>query len=178
MLSFFLFDLDFLFFLIYFVTFSLILASSFPPSLFFFFLLLLLIIILLWLFSILFFFLLITLRSAHQVSHPFACRKPTCSKCCSKFSQTTKQPDTAALKPASSSSTSTSPSMTPPNPRGDPGVKSASTFHCSNSVFFPFVTPGAIFQQRLLCYSDTSIYSTRLIWSKKKIGCLRPWVLQ
>ncbi|XP_049890398.1 zinc finger transcription factor Trps1 isoform X3 [Epinephelus moara] len=49
-----------------------------------------------------------------EVSHPFACRKPSCPKCCSKFPPSTKQQDTAGSKPA----TATSPSMTPPNPRG------------------------------------------------------------
>ncbi|XP_044191807.1 zinc finger transcription factor Trps1 [Thunnus albacares] len=56
-----------------------------------------------------------------EVSHPFACRKPTCPKCCSKFPQSTKQQDTMGSKPV----TATSPSMTPPNPRGDPGVISS-----------------------------------------------------
>uniref|UniRef100_A0A3B3ZRD2 Zinc finger transcription factor Trps1 n=1 Tax=Periophthalmus magnuspinnatus TaxID=409849 RepID=A0A3B3ZRD2_9GOBI len=37
-----------------------------------------------------------------EVSHPFACRKPTCSKCCSKFPQSTKPQDTAGSKPATS----------------------------------------------------------------------------
>uniref|UniRef100_A0A3B4UHT4 Zinc finger transcription factor Trps1 n=1 Tax=Seriola dumerili TaxID=41447 RepID=A0A3B4UHT4_SERDU len=32
-----------------------------------------------------------------EVSHPFACRKPTCPKCCSKFPQSTKQQDTCAF---------------------------------------------------------------------------------
>uniref|UniRef100_A0A8D2ZYZ9 Zinc finger transcription factor Trps1 n=1 Tax=Scophthalmus maximus TaxID=52904 RepID=A0A8D2ZYZ9_SCOMX len=73
-----------------------------------------------------------------EVSHPFACRKPTCPKCCSKFPQSNKQKDTVGSKPAT---TSTSPSMTPPNPRGDPGVISGSTFHTSNSAH-PVVTQG------------------------------------
>ncbi|XP_039977951.1 zinc finger transcription factor Trps1 isoform X4 [Xiphias gladius] len=72
-----------------------------------------------------------------EVSHPFACRKPTCPKCCSKFPQSTKQQDTVSSKPA----TTTSPSMTPPNPRGDPGVISGSTFHPSNPAH-PVVTQG------------------------------------
>ena len=50
-----------------------------------------------------------------QVSHPFACRKPSCPKCCSKFPQATKPQDTMGSKPG----TATSPSVTPPNPRGD-----------------------------------------------------------
>ncbi|KAF7664539.1 hypothetical protein LDENG_00173100 [Lucifuga dentata] len=49
-----------------------------------------------------------------EVSHPFACRKPTCSKCSSKFPQSTKQQDAVGSKPA----TASSPSMTPLNPRG------------------------------------------------------------
>ncbi|XP_034016287.1 zinc finger transcription factor Trps1-like [Thalassophryne amazonica] len=52
-----------------------------------------------------------------EVSHPFACRKPTCAKCCSRFPQSIKQQDAIASKPA----TATSPSMTPPTPRSDPG---------------------------------------------------------
>ncbi|CAJ1084095.1 zinc finger transcription factor Trps1 isoform X2 [Xyrichtys novacula] len=63
-----------------------------------------------------------------EVSHPFACRKATCPKCSSKFPQSTKQQETIASKPA----TTTSPSMTPPNPRGDPAVIAGSTFHPSN----------------------------------------------
>ncbi|XP_058474851.1 zinc finger transcription factor Trps1 isoform X2 [Solea solea] len=61
-----------------------------------------------------------------EVSHPFACRKPTCPKCCSKFPQSTKQQDTVGSKPAT-----TSPSMTPPAPRGDPGV----THLCDQCAF-------------------------------------------
>uniref|UniRef100_A0A667WU91 Zinc finger transcription factor Trps1 n=1 Tax=Myripristis murdjan TaxID=586833 RepID=A0A667WU91_9TELE len=62
-----------------------------------------------------------------EVSHPFACRKPTCPKCCSKFPQSTKQQDTVGAKPA----TATSPSVTPPNPRADPGV----THLCDQCAF-------------------------------------------
>ncbi|XP_017280587.1 zinc finger transcription factor Trps1 isoform X2 [Kryptolebias marmoratus] len=72
-----------------------------------------------------------------EVSHPFACRRSTCPKCCSKFPQLTKQQDAISSKPA----TSTSPSATPPNPRGDPGVISGSTFHPSNPAH-PVVTQG------------------------------------
>ncbi|XP_074542509.1 zinc finger transcription factor Trps1 [Halichoeres trimaculatus] len=72
-----------------------------------------------------------------EVSHPFACRKPTCPKCSSKFPQSTKQQETIASKPA----TTTSPSMTPPNPRGDPAVIAGSTFHPSNPSH-PVVTQG------------------------------------
>uniref|UniRef100_A0A8C9WWW8 Zinc finger transcription factor Trps1 n=1 Tax=Sander lucioperca TaxID=283035 RepID=A0A8C9WWW8_SANLU len=43
-----------------------------------------------------------------EVSHPFACRRPTCPKCCSKFPPSTKQQDTIGSKPA----TATSPSVT------------------------------------------------------------------
>uniref|UniRef100_A0A3B4Z4K9 Zinc finger transcription factor Trps1 n=1 Tax=Stegastes partitus TaxID=144197 RepID=A0A3B4Z4K9_9TELE len=43
-----------------------------------------------------------------EVSHPFACRKSTCPKCCAKFPQSTKQQDAIASKPA----TATSPSVT------------------------------------------------------------------
>ncbi|XP_060916535.1 zinc finger transcription factor Trps1 isoform X1 [Labrus mixtus] len=72
-----------------------------------------------------------------EVSHPFACRKPTCPKCSSKFPQSTKQQETIASKPA----TTTSPSMTPPNPRGDPALIGGSTFHPSNPSH-PVVTQG------------------------------------
>ncbi|KAM6974767.1 zinc finger transcription factor Trps1 isoform 2-T3 [Tautogolabrus adspersus] len=72
-----------------------------------------------------------------EVSHPFACRKPTCPKCSSKFPQSTKQQETSASKPA----TTTSPSMTPPNPRGDPAMIGGSTFHPSNPSH-PVVTQG------------------------------------
>ncbi|KAI4786301.1 hypothetical protein KUCAC02_037206 [Chaenocephalus aceratus] len=72
-----------------------------------------------------------------EVSHPFACRKPTCPKCCSKFSTSTKQQDGMGSKPA----TSTSPSMTPPYPRGDSGVISGSSSHLSNPAH-PVVTQG------------------------------------
>uniref|UniRef100_A0A3Q0SMP4 Zinc finger transcription factor Trps1 n=1 Tax=Amphilophus citrinellus TaxID=61819 RepID=A0A3Q0SMP4_AMPCI len=43
-----------------------------------------------------------------EVSHPFACRKPTCPKCCSKFPQSTKQQDAIGSKPT----VTTSPSIT------------------------------------------------------------------
>ncbi|XP_026155742.1 zinc finger transcription factor Trps1 [Mastacembelus armatus] len=72
-----------------------------------------------------------------EVSHPFACRKPTCPKCSSKFPQSTKQQDTTGSKPAATSS----PSMSPPNPRGDPGVISGPTLHPSNHAH-PVVTQG------------------------------------
>lgn len=72
-----------------------------------------------------------------EVSHPFACRKPNCPKCCSKFSTSTKQQDSVGSKPA----TSTSPSMTPPYPRGDSGVISGSSSHLSNPAH-PVVTQG------------------------------------
>ncbi|XP_027891933.1 zinc finger transcription factor Trps1 isoform X1 [Xiphophorus couchianus] len=72
-----------------------------------------------------------------EVSHPFACRKPTCSKCCSKFPQPTKQQDAIGSKPTAA----TSPSVTPPNPRGDPSVISGSTFHPSNPAH-PVVAQG------------------------------------
>ncbi|KAE8281888.1 Zinc finger transcription factor Trps1 [Larimichthys crocea] len=68
-----------------------------------------------------------------EVSHPFACRKPTCPKCCTKFPQSTKQQDAVTSKPA----TATSPSVTPPNSRGDPAV----TCHPSNPAH-PVVTQG------------------------------------
>ncbi|XP_034400586.1 zinc finger transcription factor Trps1 isoform X4 [Cyclopterus lumpus] len=78
------------------------------------------------------------LKHLGEVSHPFACRKPSCPKCCSKFPSSTKQQqDTAGSKPA----TATSPSMTPPNLRGDPGVISGSTFLASNPAH-PVVTQG------------------------------------
>ncbi|XP_028452923.1 zinc finger transcription factor Trps1 [Perca flavescens] len=72
-----------------------------------------------------------------EVSHPFACRRPTCPKCCSKFPPSTKQQDSIGSKPA----TATSPSMTPPNPRGDPGVISGSTFRPYDPAH-PVVTQG------------------------------------
>ncbi|XP_075995486.1 zinc finger transcription factor Trps1 isoform X2 [Genypterus blacodes] len=72
-----------------------------------------------------------------EVSHPFACRKPNCHKCSSKFPQSTKQQDGVGSKPG----TASSPSMTPPNPRGDPSMISGSTFHSSNPSH-PVVTQG------------------------------------
>uniref|UniRef100_A0A3P8S3K0 Zinc finger transcription factor Trps1 n=1 Tax=Amphiprion percula TaxID=161767 RepID=A0A3P8S3K0_AMPPE len=39
-----------------------------------------------------------------EVSHPFACRKSTCSKCSAKFPQSAKQQDTVPSKPATSPS--------------------------------------------------------------------------
>ncbi|KAM3850582.1 zinc finger transcription factor Trps1 [Diretmus argenteus] len=72
-----------------------------------------------------------------EVSHPFACRKASCPKCCSKFPQSTKQQEAVGSKPA----IATSPSMTPPTPRGDPGAMAGSTFHLSNPVH-PVVTQG------------------------------------
>nr|XP_057902503.1 zinc finger transcription factor Trps1 isoform X4 [Doryrhamphus excisus] len=51
-----------------------------------------------------------------EVSHPFACRKPTCSKCCTKFPLSAKQQDPGG--------------STPPHARSDPSV----TFHPSNPV--------------------------------------------
>ncbi|KAF7211064.1 zinc finger transcription factor Trps1 [Nothobranchius furzeri] len=63
-----------------------------------------------------------------EVSHPFACRRSTCPKCCSKFPQQDSKP-------------TTSPSVTSPNPRGDPGVISGSTFHPSNPSH-PVVSQG------------------------------------
>ncbi|XP_029369635.1 zinc finger transcription factor Trps1 isoform X2 [Echeneis naucrates] len=62
-----------------------------------------------------------------EVSHPFACRKPTCPKCSSKFPQSTKQQDTVGSKPAAT----TPIGMTPPNPRGDSGV----THLCDQCAF-------------------------------------------
>lgn len=67
---------------------------------------------------------------SHQVSHPFACQKPTCPKCCTKFPQSSTQQETAGSKPAAA----TSPSVTPPNLRGDAAV----TLHPSH----PVVTQG------------------------------------
>lgn len=49
-----------------------------------------------------------------QVSHPFACQKPTCHKCCTKFPQQ----EVAGSKPAGA----TSPSVTPSTLRGDGAV--------------------------------------------------------
>ncbi|XP_061670575.1 zinc finger transcription factor Trps1 isoform X2 [Syngnathoides biaculeatus] len=62
-----------------------------------------------------------------EVSHPFACRKPTCPKCCAKFPQSAKQQDTGGSTP-------------PPHPRSDPSVTSASTIHPSNPVSSQGVT--------------------------------------
>ncbi|XP_029976165.1 zinc finger transcription factor Trps1 isoform X2 [Salarias fasciatus] len=67
-----------------------------------------------------------------EVSHPFACRKSTCPKCCSKFPQSTKQQDAISSKPATATS---------PNPRSDPAAISASTFHPSHPAH-PVVTQG------------------------------------
>ncbi|XP_021178618.2 zinc finger transcription factor Trps1 isoform X2 [Fundulus heteroclitus] len=72
-----------------------------------------------------------------EVSHPFACRKPTCPKCCSKFPPPIKQQDAIGSKPAAA----TSPSVTPSNPRGDPSVISSSTFYPSNPAH-PVVAQG------------------------------------
>lgn len=74
-----------------------------------------------------------------QVSHPFACRKPSCPKCCIKFPPSTKQQqqDAVGSKPAAASS----PSMTPHNPRGDLAVISGSTFYASSPAH-PVVTQG------------------------------------
>nr|XP_040044378.1 zinc finger transcription factor Trps1 isoform X1 [Gasterosteus aculeatus aculeatus]XP_040044379.1 zinc finger transcription factor Trps1 isoform X1 [Gasterosteus aculeatus aculeatus]XP_040044380.1 zinc finger transcription factor Trps1 isoform X1 [Gasterosteus aculeatus aculeatus] len=74
-----------------------------------------------------------------EVSHPFACRKPSCPKCCIKFPPSTKQQqqDAVGSKPAAASS----PSMTPHNPRGDLAVISGSTFYASSPAH-PVVTQG------------------------------------
>ncbi|XP_061598375.1 zinc finger transcription factor Trps1 [Cololabis saira] len=72
-----------------------------------------------------------------EVSHPFACRKTTCPKCSSKFPQPPKPQDAIGSKSASS----TSPSVTPPNPRGDPSVISGSTSHPSDPAH-PVVAQG------------------------------------
>uniref|UniRef100_A0A8C8E0V9 Zinc finger transcription factor Trps1 n=1 Tax=Oryzias sinensis TaxID=183150 RepID=A0A8C8E0V9_9TELE len=72
-----------------------------------------------------------------EVSHPFACRKSTCPKCCSKFPQLTKQQDAVTSNPT----TSTSPCVTPPNQRGDPSVISGPTFRLSDPAH-PVVTQG------------------------------------
>ncbi|XP_077363273.1 zinc finger transcription factor Trps1 isoform X1 [Festucalex cinctus] len=62
-----------------------------------------------------------------EVSHPFACRKPTCPKCCGKFPPCKTQQDTGG-------------STSPPHPRSDPSVTSASTVHPSNPVASQGVT--------------------------------------
>ncbi|XP_019719120.1 zinc finger transcription factor Trps1 isoform X1 [Hippocampus comes] len=62
-----------------------------------------------------------------EVSHPFACRKPTCPKCCAKFPASTKLHDTGGSTP-------------PPHPRSDPSVTSASTVHPSHPVASQGVT--------------------------------------
>ncbi|KAM9385692.1 zinc finger transcription factor Trps1 [Pholidichthys leucotaenia] len=72
-----------------------------------------------------------------EVSHPFACRKSTCPRCSSKFPPPAKQQDAAGSKPA----TATSPSLTPPNSRGDHGVISSSTFQPPNPAH-PVVAQG------------------------------------
>ncbi|XP_056876314.1 zinc finger transcription factor Trps1 isoform X2 [Takifugu flavidus] len=61
-----------------------------------------------------------------EVSHPFACQKPTCHKCCTKFPQSGTQQEAAGSKPAGA----TSPSVTPSNLRGDEAVAP----HPSNPV--------------------------------------------
>ncbi|XP_061122698.1 zinc finger transcription factor Trps1 isoform X3 [Syngnathus typhle] len=63
-----------------------------------------------------------------EVSHPFACRKPTCPKCCAKFPPSSKQQDAAGG------------STPPPHPRSDPSVTSASTVHPSYPVASQGVT--------------------------------------
>ncbi|KAM9738398.1 zinc finger transcription factor Trps1 isoform 2-T5 [Menidia menidia] len=87
-----------------------------------------------------------------EVSHPFACRKSTCPKCCSKFPQSAKQQDVISSKPAST----TSPSVNPPNPRGDPGVISGSTFHPSNPAH-PVVTQGVTHLCDQCAFANTDI---------------------
>ncbi|XP_057683365.1 zinc finger transcription factor Trps1 isoform X2 [Corythoichthys intestinalis] len=62
-----------------------------------------------------------------EVSHPFACRKSTCPKCCTKFPPSTKQQETSGSTP-------------PPYPRSDPSVTSASSVHSSTSVASQGVT--------------------------------------
>ncbi|XP_049606655.1 zinc finger transcription factor Trps1 isoform X2 [Syngnathus scovelli] len=62
-----------------------------------------------------------------EVSHPFACRKPTCPKCCAKFPPSSKQQDAGGSTP-------------PPHPRSDPSVTSASTVHPSYPVASQGVT--------------------------------------
>ncbi|XP_077404936.1 zinc finger transcription factor Trps1 isoform X2 [Vanacampus margaritifer] len=62
-----------------------------------------------------------------EVSHPFACRKPTCPKCCAKFPPCKTQQDTGGSTP-------------PPHPRSDPSVTSVSTVHSSNTVASQGVT--------------------------------------
>ncbi|XP_077447164.1 zinc finger transcription factor Trps1 isoform X2 [Stigmatopora argus] len=62
-----------------------------------------------------------------EVSHPFACRKSSCPKCCSKFPPSSKQQETSGSTP-------------PPYPRSDPSVTSASAVHLANSVASQGVT--------------------------------------
>ncbi|XP_028316997.1 zinc finger transcription factor Trps1 isoform X2 [Gouania willdenowi] len=72
-----------------------------------------------------------------EVSHPFACRKSSCPKCCSKFPQSNKQQDAISSNPAATPL----PNMSAPDSRCDPAVISGLTFHPSNPAH-PVVTQG------------------------------------
>ncbi|XP_033831471.1 zinc finger transcription factor Trps1 [Periophthalmus magnuspinnatus] len=91
-----------------------------------------------------------------EVSHPFACRKPTCSKCCSKFPQSTKPQDTAGSKPA------TSPSLTPPNPRNDPTntahpMVTQGVTHLCDQCAFATTDIDVLLQHYESCHTVTSL---------------------
>uniref|UniRef100_A0AAV2K4B7 C2H2-type domain-containing protein n=1 Tax=Knipowitschia caucasica TaxID=637954 RepID=A0AAV2K4B7_KNICA len=86
-----------------------------------------------------------------EVSHPFACRKPTCSKCCSKFPQSDNPQDTA-----------TSPSLTPPNPRSDPTntahpMVTQGVTHLCDQCAFATADIDVLLQHYESCHTVTSL---------------------
>lgn len=91
-----------------------------------------------------------------EVSHPFACRKPTCLKCCAKFPQSTKPLDTSGSKPA------TSPSLTPPNPRNDPTntahpMVTQGVTHLCDQCAFATTDIDVLLQHYESCHTITSL---------------------
>lgn len=91
-----------------------------------------------------------------EVSHPFACRKPTCLKCCAKFPQSTKPQDTSGAKPA------TPPSLTPPNPRNDPTntahpMVTQGVTHLCDQCAFATTDIDVLLQHYESCHTVTSL---------------------
>lgn len=91
-----------------------------------------------------------------EVSHPFACRKPTCLKCCAKFPQSTKPQDTSGSKPA------TSPSLTPPNLRNDPTntahpMVTQGVTHLCDQCAFATTDIDVLLQHYESCHTVTSL---------------------
>lgn len=102
------------------------------------------------------------------MSHPFACRKLTCPKCCTKFPQSSKQQDTVSSKPIAT----TSPSTTPSNTKGDATM----TFHPSNSTH-PVVTQGNRMHTAYIIYCtiimlDSVLKRFPLVQSKATVSCV------